>query len=182
MNIDFDQNAASKDQRTEAAYRKLATNLDDMTKAYRALLDLVRKEKDFLLQSEIDKLRENNVAKESTLGKLKALDGARERYAKDLANLVGSDVENPRLLDIAQKINGAQGDQLRNIHATLELLVRRATEINQENERYAQTALKSLDGAMGNIKETLVGKTTYERKGKMNSGPDKAGNFVSKEG
>lgn len=172
----------NREQRTESAYKKLVANLDDMTKAYRSFLDVVRKEKDFLLQSEIEKLRENNSVKESTLTKLKALDGARERYAKDLAHLVGSETESPRLLDIAQKMNGPHGDQLRTVHATLELLVRRATEINRENEHYAQTALKTLDGAMGNIKETLIGKTTYQRQGTMATGPEKAGNFVSKEG
>lgn len=172
----------TRDQRIESARKKLMTNLDDMTKSYRTLLDLVRKEKDFLLQAEIDKLRENNAAKETTLMKLKSLDGARERYAKDLADLVGSDAERPRLLEIAQKMAGPNGDQLRNIHATLELLVRRATEINSENERYAQSALNTLDGAMGDVKETLVGKNTYGQKGKMAYGPEKAGNFVSKEG
>jgi len=180
MNQSMD--SENREQRTESAFKKLVTNLDDMTKSYRSLLDVVRKEKDFLLQSEIEKLRDNNSVKESTLTKLKALDGARERYAKDLAHLVGTETESPRLLDIAQKMAGPNGDQLRNIHATLELLVRRATEINRENERYAQSALKTLDGAMGNIKETLVGKSTYQRQGTMSAGPDKAGNFVSKEG
>lgn len=172
----------SREQRTESAFRKLVTNLDEMTKSYRSLLDLVRKEKDFLLQSEMEKLRDNNGQKELTLAKLKVLDSARERYAKELAHLVGGDVEHPRLLEIAQRMNDKGGDQLRSIHATLEILVRRATEINRENERYAQSALKSLDGAMGNIKETLVGKPTYQRQGTMAAGPEKSGNFVSKEG
>lgn len=172
----------SRTERIEGAFRKLTSNLDEMTKSYRMLLDLVRKEKDYLLQSEVDKLRENTSLKENTLTKLKALDGARERYAKDLADLVGGDAERPRLLDIAQKMNGPSGDQLRNIHATLELLVRRASEINRENETYAQSALTSLNGAMGNIKDTLVGKNTYERKGRYASGPDASGNFVSREG
>jgi hypothetical protein len=31
------------------------------------------------------------------------------------------------------------------------------------------------------VKETVSGKKTYERQGKMTTGPDKSGNFVSKE-
>lgn len=172
----------SREQRSETAYKKLATNLDEMTKSYRSLLDLIRKEKDFLIQSEVKKLAENNELKENMLIKIKTLDGARERYAKELADLVGADAEAPRLLDLAQKMNGPKGDNLRTVHATLELLVRRATEINRENEVYANSALKSLDGSLSNIKDTLVGKNTYERKGKLAYGPEKAGNFVSKEG
>jgi hypothetical protein len=38
-----------------------------------------------------------------------------------------------------------------------------------------------VNGAMGNIKETLAPKKTYERKGQLSSGAvEQAGNFVSK--
>lgn len=172
----------TKEQRADFAYKKLTTNLDEMTKSYRGLLDLVRKEKEFLLEAEVRKLEENNGLKENMLIKIKSLDGARERYARELADLVGGDAVNPRLMEIAQKMNGPKGDNLRNIHATLELLVRRASEINSENEKFATSALKSLDGALNNIKDTLVPKNTYGQKGKLAHGPEKAGNFVSKEG
>lgn len=173
----------SRDQRIETAYQKLVTNLDDMTKSYRALLDLVRKEKDFLLGADLQKLQENNQSKEAVLFKVKALDVARDRYAKELADQLGSDVVNPRLLELAQKLSGSsKGETLRSMHSTLELLVRRASEINQENEGYAKAALSSLNGALDDIKDTLSGKSTYEKKGKMAYGPEKTGNFVHRKG
>lgn len=171
-----------RDQRIESAYRKLVTNLEDVTKSYRALLDIVRKEKELLLAAELEKLRENNGFKESALHKLKALDGARERYARELADQLGADAAHPRLLELAQKLAGPKGDQLRNIHSTLELLVRRANDLNRDNAEYAQSALSGLDGALDNIKETLVGKQTYEKKGRMAYGPEKTGNLVRREG
>ncbi len=173
----------SRDQRIESAYLKLTTNLDDMTKSYRNLLELVRKEKDFLLGADLKKLQENNHSKEAVLFKVKALDVARERYAKDLADQLGGDIANPRLLELAQKLSGTdKGEALRNMHSTLELLVRRASEINQENENYAKAALGNLNGALNDIKGTLSGKSTYESKGKMAYGPQKSGNFVRREG
>lgn len=173
----------TRDQRIETAYQKLTSNLDDMTTSYRALLELVRKEKDFLLSADLEKLQENNQNKEAVLFKVKALDVARDRYAKELADQLGGDVTNPRLLELAQKLAGTHhGDSLRKMHATLELLVRRASEINQENESYAKSALSSLNGALDDIKDTLAGKSTYEKKGKKAYGPEKTGNFVRKQG
>lgn len=133
----------TRDQRIESAYSKLVMNLDDMTKSYRALLDLVRKEKEFLLAADLEKIQETNLNKETILFKVRALDVARERHAKDLAAHVGGDVENPRLLELAQKLSGTdKGESLRQMHSTLELLVRRASELNRENEGYANAALK----------------------------------------
>lgn len=173
----------SRDQRIESAYSKLVTNLEDMTKSYRNLLELVRKEKDFLLGADLKNLQENNYSKEAVLFKVKALDVARERYAKELADQLGGDVANPRLLELAQKLSGTnKGEALRNMHSTLELLVRRASEINQENESYAKSALNNLNGALDDIKETVSGKSTYEKKGKMAYGPEKTGNFVRRQG
>lgn len=165
----------------ETAYKKLHSTLEDMILFYRQLLEVVRKEKDLLIKADIDLLSENNSAKEAVLSKIKAIDSIRERYAKELCQVLGAETESPRLLEIARLIKTEWGDQLRNMHATLTLLTQRVTSLNQENADYAASALNSLNGAMGEIKDTLAGKTTYERKGKMNYGPDKAGNFVSKE-
>lgn len=169
------------DASQEKAYQKLSTNLEDLIKNYRSLLDLVRKEKDLLISAEIEKLIESNKNKEALLYRLKGLDSGRERYAQEFAHLLGADVKSPRLLEIAQKVGGPTGDKLRNIHSTLDILIKRVSELNKENETYAQSALQNLNGAVGNIKETLSGKKTYEKKGKMAYGPEKSGNFVSKE-
>ncbi|MEZ0391270.1 MAG: flagellar protein FlgN [Pseudobdellovibrionaceae bacterium] len=170
------------DASQEKSYQRLVANLEELTKLYRSLLETVRKEKDLLIAADITKLNENNKEKEALLYKVRSLDGARERYAKEFANHIGADANNPRLLDLAKALHGTEYEQrLRNIHSMLEMLVTRVSGLNKENEEYAQSALNTLNGAMGNIKETLAGKKTYARQGKMEYGPDKAGNFVRKE-
>lgn len=171
----------TREQKIEASYQKLTSNLEELTKIYRTLLDLLRKEKELLIQSDLSSLDESNKTKEALLYKLRALDTARERYGRELAGHLNADVKTPRLLEIAQKITGQAGDRLRNQHSTLEILIRRVQEINKENETYAQSALSTLNGAMGNLKDTLAPKKTYGRSGKMEHGPDKAGNLSSKE-
>ncbi len=165
----------------EKSFAKLTANLDELTKLYRSLLEVCRKEKDLLIAADITKLDENNKNKEMILYKIRSQDGARERYAKELALLIGGDVHNPRLLELAKILNGAEADRLRVLHGSLEMLVSRVASLNKENEQYAQSALGTLNGALNNIKDSLSGKKTYARQGTMEFGPDKAGNFVRKE-
>lgn len=162
-------------------YDKLVQNLEDMTKQYRLLLDCVRKEKEFLIKNDVEKLNENNVLKESLLTKINGLDGFRLSYASDLAMAVGANYQEPRLLELAQRMGGAEGDRLRTFHSALELLTTRLIEINKENALYAETALLSVNSAMENIKETLMGQKTYQKKGHYQQGYDKSGHLVSKE-
>lgn len=170
------------DASQEKSYLKLVQNLEDLTKLYRQLLEVVRKEKEFLIAADIDKLDVNNSEKENLLSKIRSQDSARERYAKEFANLIGGDSQSPRLLDFAKLLHGTDAEKrFRTIHSMLEMLVSRVTSINKENEAYAQSAVNALSGALTNVKETLSGKKTYARKGQMEYGPHKAGNFVKRE-
>ena len=170
------------DATVERAFQKLEANLEELTKLYRALLDVVRKEKEILIRADRDALEENNLLKEDLLFKLRAQDSLRSRYAMDLATLVGADIENPRLLELAQKLAGSPAaDRLRTQHAALDILIRRITEINKENEEFTKSALNTLNGAIDDFKENLTGKKTYGEKGKYKTGSQTAGHFVSKD-
>lgn len=170
------------DATIERAYQKLEANLEELTKIYRTLLETVRKEKEILVRADREALEENNAIKEELLFKLRAQDSLRSRYAMDLATVVGGDVENPRLLELAQKLGSSPAaDRLRTQHSALDMLIKRITDINRENEEYTKAALKTLNGALENIKDTLSGNKTYERKGQYKQGPQVSGNFVSKE-
>lgn len=170
------------DATVERAFHKLEANLEELTKIYRSLLDIVRKEKELLLKADRDALEESNKLKEELLFKLRAQDSLRSRYAMELATMVGADVENPRLLELAQKLAGTPAaDRLRTQHAALDILIKRITEINKDNEEYAKSALNTLNGALDEIKDTVSGKKTYGGKGQYKQGPQVSGNFVSKE-
>lgn len=166
----------------DRAYQKLIANLEDLTKLYRQLLDIVRKEKEILLAANLDELNANNQGKEALLMKLRMVDVLRVKHAEELAAMVGADKQNPRLLEIAQKMGGPEGDRLRSLHSALEMVIQRMMEINRENEEYARSALDTLQGALGEIKDTLGGnKKIYAKKGTYQPGPDQTGNFVRKE-
>ena len=88
----------------------------------------------------------------------------------------------PRLLEIAEVLKGTkESDQLRQYQNTLALLFERLKNQNLQNETFAKSALKTVNGALDEVKETLSGKKTYQKGGQYKAGPEQAGNFVSKE-
>lgn len=165
----------------QQSFENLINNLEEITKQYRLLLECVRKEKESLIRTDIEQLNEINVQKEQMLLHVRNLDTQRVALASELARYIGADAQEPRLLELAQKMGGAEGDRLRSIHSALELLSKRLVEINRENATYAESALSTVNSAMENIKESIMGQKTYQKKGTYRQGQDKSGHFVSKE-
>jgi flagellar biosynthesis/type III secretory pathway chaperone len=163
------------------AYDKLVTNLDEMLKNYRQLLDLVRKEKDLLILSDLAQLDENNSLKEQVIIKIRALDALRMTYATELAHAVQADVAQPRLLEIAQKMGGSEGEKLRTMHSALEMVIKRLSEINRNNAAHAESALVTVNSALENFKTAITGQKTYQQKGKYKQGADTSGHLVKRK-
>jgi FlgN protein len=161
-------------------YKKLETKLDDLVKVYRHLLGVVRKEREILIAANIDDLNENNKSKEAMLIKAGHLEEERKAIAKDLAIAEGLSVET-RLLDFARHVGGTLGDHLRNQHSVLDLLLKRVKEFNAENEVLVRSALDSVTGSMGSIRDSLKDKPTYKKSGGITSRPTESGQLVSKE-
>ncbi|HVK62476.1 MAG TPA: flagellar protein FlgN [Bdellovibrionales bacterium] len=165
----------------ESLYTELVDGLENLVKVYRALLDVVRREKEILVAAKLEDLVENNKSKDAMLVRIRSLENQRIKHAKDLAQAVGADVENPRLLDIAIHCDPQWQDRLRNIHSVLELLVRRVSEVNKQNEELVQAALKNITGAMDSIREGLKPKATYARQGQIAQTKTESGQLVVKE-
>ncbi len=165
----------------QEGYSKLVENLEEMIGQYRSLLDCVRKEKELLISTNIEKLNENNFNKEQLLIKLNGIENARISHTTELAAEIGLDTIEPRLLDMAKTIGGSRGEKLKNMHSALENLTQRLMEINKENSVYAESALSTVSSAMENIKDTLMGQKTYQKQGNYQQGYDKSGHLVSKE-
>jgi flagellar biosynthesis/type III secretory pathway chaperone len=170
------------DPKAQEIYTKLCESLEGLIKAYRQLLQVVRTEKDILISADLDELTENNKTKETTLIKIRGLEHIRMRYSEEFAQELGLDPKEPRLLDFAVLLQGAEGERLRNIHSVLELLLKRVREHNQDNEVLIKSALESITGAMKAVRDSLHSKPTYERQGKVkDSGSTSAGALVSRE-
>lgn len=166
-------------------YEKLMHNLDDQAKCYRLLLDVVRSEKEILKESQIEKLNAINASKDQLITQIKSLDALRGNYAAELARTIGADTVQPKLLDLAVRMGGAEGEKLRSMHSMLELLIKRLMEINKENADSAQIALTNVNKTLESFKDNLTGPKNYKRHGQINrqlkAGPEQSGNLVSRE-
>lgn len=169
------------DLKTQEIYGSLVENIDGLVKVYRSLLEVVRKEKDILVAAKLDDLNENNKAKDAMLVRIRSLENTRMKLARDLAQMVGGDLEAPRLLDLATRVDIDRAQRLRNLHSVLDLLVKRVSEVNKQNEELVRSALSSITGAMEAIRDTLQEKPTYARKGQMASASNESGALVRKE-
>ena len=165
----------------EQLLSKLIKSLEELTKFHRQLLELVRQEREILLGAQLAELEAHNERKDLLIMKIRMADEQRLKIAQETAAAVGADPKSPRLLEIARRLSGANADRLRSLHSTLETLLTRIAELNRDNEDYVRSALRTLNGAMNNVKETLSGKPTYQRKGTYRTGPETSGHFVSKE-
>ncbi len=165
----------------DVLYTELFENLENLVKVYRSLLETVRREKEILVASRLDELNENNKTKDTILLRIRSLENGRMKCARDLASALGADVDQPRLLDIASRADVGQQDRLRNMHSVLELLLRRVSEVNKQNEELVQAALSTITGAMNEIRDGLKPKTTYARQGAIAPVKAEGGNLVRKE-
>jgi flagellar biosynthesis/type III secretory pathway chaperone len=158
----------------------LISVLEEQIKVYRHLLEVVRKEKDILVSTNLDALNENNRAKEAMLIRIRALESERMKAAIEVHKQLGLSGDEPRLLDLARYMPDPAAEKMRSVHNVLELLLRRVQEYNRQNETLVQSALSNITGAMNAIKGTLSEKPTYQKKGEV-EGHTSAGQLVSRE-
>lgn len=166
---------------SEQNFDKLKLCLQELLLLYRELFEVVRHETELLITVDIENLQESNRVKEALLLKIKNKDLEREKIAMAHARNLGIDQRDARLLEIAKKVSADNAKILRDFHATLALTIENVTSLNRENEIYTRSALTGLAKAMSNIKDTLGGKKTYEKKGKISEGQGSGGHFVSRE-
>lgn len=169
------------DAARENLLQRLTASLEELANIHRQLLEAIVDERELLLAADLDGLNGNNSRKESLIMKARMADQLRLKLAEDCARAVGADVDHPRLLEIAAKCEGPRAGELKRLHGELETLISRLADVNRDNARYASSALRTVNGAMNELKETIAGKKTYGGKGQYKVGPETTGNFVSKE-
>ena len=169
----------------DEALEKLKNYLDHLGTEYEDLSRVMHLEREFLITADIDELGRARDLKEALLSKINKLEVERIQVAEAVGEYLGLKDNPPRLLQIVAGLKSVkrnkEADQLLGYHQSLEAQLKSVQEQNKENEVYALKALEMIQGAVGNIKDSLSGKKTYHRSGSMKSATKDSGNFVSKE-
>ena len=166
---------------SQEAFDQLVGSIDELIKIYRALLKVVRKEKEILASANLDELNENNRTKEQLLVRSRGVESKRGKWAVQLANSEGISTEGLRLESFAIHFGDANGERLRNMQSVLKILLERVRKINSENEVLVQSALSNINGAMKAIRDSLVKNKTYQKKGEVSGEKTQSGHLVSRE-
>lgn len=169
------------------AFRGLTSSLDELVLMYKSLLEVMDAEKNLLIDADTEGLIANNTKKEILLKKISGVEGLRIGFVGSISRELGMSNPTPRLLEIAEaykmqaKGRSPEEATLKRYYENISELLDQVRDKNQANENLALSALKTVGGVLENIKETLSGKKTYQKKGQYKMGPEKSGNFVSKE-
>ncbi len=166
----------------EKTFQGLQSCLIELSELYSKILTLLKEEKKHLISSNIEDILNSNSEKEQLLKKIAGVEGLRLGFAASLARDLNIVNPTPRLMEIADALKGSSEERtLRSHYHILSELMVQVQDLNQENETLAHAALRNIGGAMENIKDTLTGKKTYHKTGQYKAGPEKSGNFISKE-
>lgn len=160
--------------------------IENLAVEYDSLSQVMHLEREFLISSDIEQLQSSQNLKESILNKIKQLESNRQAAALQLADFIDLKERPPRLLQIVAGLQTLKKKKEASLflgfHQSLEAQLKKVAEQNRENEIYASSALRILGGAIGEIKNTLGGKKTYQRKGQLQGERQaNSGNLVSRE-
>lgn len=162
--------------------QRLTQNLGELKALYEAMLALLREERDLLLgASDLEGLKAVTARKEEIIRKIQLTDLVRQKLAAELGAALGVQNEAPRLLELAPLLPLVEKARLVNLYDVLQKVIKESSSLNQDNALLAHGALAALDGAMNDIKQTVVGKPVYGGRGQYKQGSDTAGHFVRKE-
>ena len=159
-----------------SGFEHLSEVLGSLVKGYRTLLDIVRKEKDLLVLSDIEQLNESNLSKELILGKIQNIENKRVQAVKEVCVLLGQKQKDLGLQELAKLSKDVAGvdhsvtDKLMNYHSVLNLLLNRIVDLNRENQPLAESALKVVSGALVDIRGIQEIQPTYKNKGQLSQG------------
>lgn len=169
----------------------LAPNLEELQKnlrhqlaLYRQLVDLLREEKEHVVGVRMKEVRECTYAKEALLDEIHREEFRRRRWVGEAAkHLHVPEAEITMDLLAARLAPAEQRDAYASLKLALSHMIKRAREMNDENRRLVDSALKDIQAMKKNILGLSSDQAqTYGPKGSMGNGQrDQSARFLNKE-
>ena len=141
--------------------------LDQETKLYQSMHTVIRKEKDAVIQSELNALNEAVKEKENLLLKLRILEEHRTQLAMRLAKILNYPPQDLTLNMVAQVVDEPYAGQLKKYSANLSELLATVKEANHRNKTLFEHSIELLRGSFNLLSELMVSNTIYYRTGNI---------------
>ncbi len=163
------------------AVEKLILCLQETKTIHQELIELLATEKEIYIRAQVQELEKLNHDKELYLQKIKLAEQLRFKIMEEVSTELSLIKVPQNISELLTRLPEEQKQKVWNLKIELESLIQTLSDTNKDNSIYANSALKTLNGAMDQVKESISGKKTYKKKGNFKEGPDQAGNFMSKE-
>ncbi|MGE3261630.1 MAG: flagellar protein FlgN [Bacteriovoracia bacterium] len=169
----------------------LAPDLEELTKnlkhqltLYRQLVDLLRSEREHIVAVRLKEIRESTYSKEALLDEVHREEFRRMRWVKQASTFLGLSEKEITMEMVASKIGGPeQYESMFSLKQALLHMVKKARDMNHDNQQLVTTALK--DAQL--LKRNILGLSSdqpqvYGPKGSIGSAVrDQSARFVNKE-
>jgi flagellar biosynthesis/type III secretory pathway chaperone len=150
-------------------------NLQKLTGLHRQLMDIVRVERDSLIQADIKGIESAIVTKQKLIEDIYQTETARLKLTAELAvtwKRPYRELTLPNIIIAVQGIDPKGAEQLRSVFNTLTVLIQRITAQNQDNRSLVERSL----GHVHNMKRNILGEatprsSTYTPQGQKTNGP-----------
>lgn len=162
---------------------ELLKNLKHQVTLYKRLVDLCREERKQLVEVKLKELRDSTYAKEALLDEIQREEYRRSRWVADAAKLIGIPEKDVTLEIIGDKLAPKEmWEPILSLKNTLLVLIKKCAEMNKDNRRLAEGALRDAQ----QMKRNVLGLTSdqpqvYGPKGNMGAIADKSARLLNKE-
>ena len=163
---------------------EILQTLQKMIGFHRQLLDLMRSERDVLIQADIQAIQTVTQNKQSILENIRRLEIDRQKLIAELASIWKKPARDLSLANIIHLIQGENlklADQLRSASTALTVLIQRISEQNQSNATLVEQSLHHISEMKKNVLGEAVPHTdVYNPQGQKSGGMPGA-RLISKE-
>jgi flagellar biosynthesis/type III secretory pathway chaperone len=163
---------------------ELQKNLKHQLTLYRQLVDVLRDEKEHLVAVRFKEIRECTYSKEALFDELQREEHRRRRWVQQAAPVIGVPEKDVTMEMIASKFGGPElYEPLVSLKNALLVMVKKAREMNVENKRLVENALRDAQ----QLKRNILGLSSeqpqvYGPKGALGSNPrDQSARFLNKD-
>jgi len=143
--------------------------LDREAQLYRALLDVIDREKAAAVRSELNALNEAGAEKENLMTGLRKIDEQRRGLTTRLAEALGYPPKDLTLKKLSQLVAEPFAGRLQRAGAKLQSVLTQVQEANQRSRQLFEHSLDLLRGTFNLLNELLSANTVYHRTGNIHS-------------
>ena len=162
---------------------ELQNNLRHQLTLFRQLVDVLRDEKDHLVAVRFKEIREATYAKEALFDEIQREEFRRRKWVSLAAPFLAVPEKDVTMELIASKIGGPENfESLISLRNALQVMVKKAKDMNGENKRLVERALTEAQA----LKRNILGLSSeqpqvYGPKGNMGTNPrDSSARFLNK--